>query len=67
MASVVEGAALNIDIGSLLQQRHKPVGGACHPRLGQPLVIQSQGEHLKDVAGGTQPGKQIGRCAGALE
>ena len=67
MGGVVEGAALDIDIGSLLQQRHEPVGGASHPRLGQPLVIQRQGEHLEDVAGGTKPGKQIGRGAGALE
>ena len=67
MGGVVEGAALDIDIGGLFQQRHEPVGGACHPGLGQPLVIERQGEHLEDVAGGTKPGKHIWRCAGTLE
>ena len=67
MGGVVEGAALDIDIGSLLQQRYEPVGGACHPGLGQLLVIERQGEHLKDVAGGTKSGKQIWRSAGAIE
>ena len=64
MAGVVEGAALHVDVGGLLEERHEAFGGAGHPRLGEAPVVEGGDEELEDVAGGTEAGEEVPGRAG---
>ena len=67
MHGVVEGSALDVDVGRLLEQGHEPLGGAGDPRGGEFVVIERQSQHLEHVAGGAEPREDVGRHAGACE
>ena len=67
VGSVIEGAAFDVEVGCLFEQRHQSLGRAGHPGLREPLVVEPESHDLEDMPRGAEPGEDVRRCAGPIE